>query len=204
MQTLVILTWISGSWKTTLQNELINRGWVKPINFTTRKPRTDERNNELFQNKTDWLNEDENVLLEDFNSEELNEYTFLTEKQYFHKLVNWDFLEFTNWYWNWYWVSKYIPEDKKCIVILDPIWRAQVMEKAARLWWKVITFYLDVNKEEQIKRLTVDRPTDKATLEKRLKDNLRFWPTDKCILLNWETSIKTNADIIEANYKKNV
>ena len=127
MKTLVILTWPSWSGKTTLQQELLNRWWSRPLNFTTRKPRTKERIENLSSSPP-W---------EDFLSEELDEYIFLTEWQYMKKLINWDFLEHTNWYGNWYWMSKFLPE-WDVIAILDPVGRAQVMEKAARIWWKII------------------------------------------------------------------
>ena len=61
---IVIITWVSCSGKTTLQNELLARWWNRPINFTTRKPRTEEANIELWP-LFEW---------DDFTASEFDEY----------------------------------------------------------------------------------------------------------------------------------
>ena len=202
MKKLVIITGVSWSWKTTLQNELINRGWVRPINFTTRSPRNEKTKEELRQNKADWES-DEKIGGVAFTSDELDEYVFLTKKQFLKKLANGDFMESTNWYGNFYWVSKYLPKNEKVCVILDPVGRQQVMAKAAMDWWRIISFYIYIDEDEQYRRLSEERRSSIEDINERLKDNLHFFPTPNCILLNGETSIKTNCDIIEANFRKN-
>lgn len=168
---IVILTWVSASWKTTLQEELQKRGWKHPINFTTRKPRNDA---------------------------ELDNYVFITKEQFTKKLVKWDFLEYTIFNDNFYWVSNTLTQNNKYIIILDPIWRAQVMEKLARKWQKPITFYLWIDESIQYDRLN-KRWTTIEEINERMKDNLWFHPTPDCIHLDWNWSIKTLADIIEQN-----
>jgi hypothetical protein len=54
---------------------LIERGWSKPINYTTRKPRDINAFNKIDEDG-------------DFNSPELNEYVFLSEKNFFTKFKN--------------------------------------------------------------------------------------------------------------------
>jgi guanylate kinase len=166
---IVLLTWVSCSWKTTLQKELLSRGWNRPINFTTRLPRND------------W---------------ELDEYVFLTREQFDFKFNKWDFLEFTNFNWNKYGVSNTLKQNTKYIIILDAIGRSQVMEQLARKWLQPKTFYLEISEEEQLKRLN-DRGSPKEEIENRMKDRLWFHPTPNCVILNWSWSIKTLADIIE-------
>ncbi len=127
MNKLIILTWISASWKTTTQEELMKRWWKRPINFTTREPRNDD---------------------------ELDEYIFLTKEQYFLKMQAGDFLEHTNYNGNWYGISNTLPEWNVCIV-LDPVGREQVLEKIAREKREVEVrcIYLEISRELQEERL---------------------------------------------------
>ena len=181
---IVIITWVSCSWKTTLQNELLNRWWSRPLNFTTRKPRDV---NALHYTDEDW----------DFSSKELDEYIFLSESNFFKKLKNWDFLENTNYMWNRYWVSRYLPKWNICIV-LDPVWRNQVMEHFSRLWIEYETYYLVISKELQEKRLLKRWDTEKEIL-RRKRDFNWFSATNKCKILRWDLSWEELADIIENN-----
>ncbi len=162
MKNLVIITWVSWCWKTTLQNEMLKQWWRRPINFSTRKPR--DVNSESTDDE--W----------DFSSPELNEYVFLSENDYFTKLKNWDFLEHTNYNWNWYWISKYLPEWNIC-VILDPVWREQVLEKISRENpdINVVCVYLDIIPQVQEERL-INRWDVINDIEKRKKDFNWFFP----------------------------
>lgn len=188
MNRLVIITWASASGKTTLQNELLNRWWVRPINFTTRDPRTPEAESELNS---------DNATGEDFTAEELDEYIFLTDEQFHLKLKKWDFLEHTNYNWNWYGVSKVLPSGSVCIV-LDPVWRSQVLEKIARerLDYEVTTVFLDISKELQTERLA-KRWDSKEEIAKRLEDFKWFHPTRNCLVLDWGIESSKLADIID-------
>lgn len=170
MNKLVIITWVSWSWKTTLQDEMLNRGWKRPINFTTREPRWEH---------------------------ELDEYVFLTEEQFFFKMKEWDFLEHTNYNWTWYWVGKHLPEWNVCIV-LDPVWRSQVLEKVAREWLKyeVETIYIDISEDIQELRLK-NRWDLEDQIERRKSDFKWFAPTSKCKVVDWLIHPSILADNIE-------
>jgi len=188
MSRIILLTGVSTSWKTTLQNELLNRGWSRPLNYTTRKPRDE---NALTFVDEDW----------DFTSSELDEYIFISEKNFFKKLRNGDFLESTNYMGNRYWVigggRTKLPEWDVCI-ILDPIWRSQVLEYFIRMWVEVETYYLEISQDTQLKRLADRGDTEKQVL-RRKRDFKWFSPTNKCMRLNWEWSVEKLADIIEKN-----
>ena len=158
---ILLITGVSCSWKTTLQKYMLEQGWQKPINFSTRQARNDE---------------------------ELDEYVFLTEDQYFTKLKNWDFLEHTNYWWNWYWISKHLPEGNVCI-ILDPIWRAMASEYFIRNNISFETIFLDCDLELQQTRL-LKRWDNEEEIKKRTKDFSWFYPTNKCKVLEWR--IDTN------------
>lgn len=169
MNNLLIITGISASGKTTLQNELLQRWWKRPQNFTTRKPRSDE---------------------------ELDEYIFLDKDKYFIKMANWDFLEHTNYNGNWYAISKYLPEWNICIV-LDPVGREQVLEKVARekLDYNVTCVYLDITKGLQQERLN-NRWDSKEQITLRDTDLDWFSPSTKSKIYNGaEDVIKLSDDI---------
>jgi len=168
---LVIITWVSASGKTTLQDELLSRGWKRPINFTTRKPRSDD---------------------------EMDEYLFLTEEQYFFKLRKWDFLEHTNYGWNWYGVWKALPEWEDVCVVLDPVGKTQVLEKIARenIDVKVDCFFLECSKELQKTRLE-KRGDSAEEVEKRERDFKWMYPQNSDILVDGGWSWKLLADLVE-------
>lgn len=170
MNNLVIITWVSGSWKTTIQEEMLQRWWKRPLNFTTRKPRND------------W---------------ELDEYVFLDRDKYFIKMWNWDFLEHTNYNWNWYAISKYLPKWNVCIV-LDPVGREQVLEKISRegLDYNVTCVYLDINRKTQDQRLT-SRWDSKEQKAERKKDFNWFSPNSTWYVLDGTNEVKELVDYIE-------
>lgn len=185
---IVILTWVSCSWKTTLQDELLRRWWKRPLNCTTRKPRDE---NALLSLDSDW----------DFSSKELDEYIFMSETNFFKKMRNWDLLENTKYGWNYYWViwwgRIWLPKWNICI-ILDPIWRSQVLEYFTSRWINIETYYIDIPKELQEERLIYRWDNEKQILTRK-KDYNWFSPTNKCKRLNWADDIKVLADIIENN-----
>lgn len=175
MNNLLIITGISASGKTTLQDELLNRWWKKPQNFTTRKPRSDN---------------------------ELDEYVFLDKDKYFIKMRNWDFMEHTNYNGNWYAISKYLPEWNICIV-LDPVGREQVLEKVAREWldYNITCVYLDINKWLQEQRLTNrwDSPEQKRM---RKTDLQWFSPSLSSKVYSGVNDVNKLADEIECEILK--
>jgi len=170
---LLLITWVSASGKTTLQNELLERGWKRPINFTTRKPRSER---------------------------EKDEYVFIDVKTFMKKFANGDFLEHTCFDGNYYWVSRYLPQGNVCIV-LDPIGRAQVMEKMARAWLEVTTLYINIPTEVQRQRLE-ERGCSVNELRARQKDYAWFDKTKFCMDADWEEDVQLAADKIE--YQLNI
>lgn len=171
MKKLLLITWVSASWKTTLQEELLRRGWNRPINFTTRQPRSEA---------------------------ELDEYVFLTQEQFFDKLSKWHFLENTNYWGNFYAVSKHLPEGN-IVIIVDPVWRAQIMEKVARELegeYELFTAYLNISIDEQVERLE-KRWTVAMEISNRLKDFIWMHPTDWCKQLDGTKDIEQLADELE-------
>lgn len=168
MNRVVILTWISWSWKSSLQKELIDRGWKTPINYTTRKSRNDN---------------------------EEDEYVFLSVDNFFIKLRNWDFLENTKSYDTYYAISKIFPEGD-IVLVLDPAGREQVVKELVNSNYKVETYFLKINPILQKHRLT--KRWDKIEdIEKRLSDNIYYTPSTQCVILEWKLDTTDLADIIE-------
>lgn len=170
---IAIITAPSWAWKTTIQNELVARGWKSPANFTTRKPRSDD---------------------------ELDSYVFITEEQFVAKVKNDDFIEFTNYNWNWYWISKHLDESSNVCLVLDPIWRSSALEKIYRLDlpFETNTYFLDISPQVQEERLR-KRWDDENSIEERKRDFKWFSPTNNCIVVSWEQDTKIIADIIEGS-----
>lgn len=155
MRRIIILTWVSGSGKTTIQEELLKLWWNRPINCTTRQPRGDY---------------------------ELDEYLFLDKDQYFAKLRNGDFLEHTNYGGNRYAVCNSLP-DGNVAIILDPVGRAMAMSYFSRKWIPYETYYLEISKEEQKRRLK-ERGDTADAIKEREKDFNWFHPTSNCFILS--------------------
>lgn len=197
-ESIIIITGVSWSGKTTLQNELIERWWKKPINFTTRKPRDEVTIKELREFRIDyenwWSNDDKEY---DFTSQELDEYVFIDRDTFFIKLRNWDFLEHTSSYGNHYGISKYLPSGK-VVLVLDPIGRAQVMEFFSRIWLSAQTYYLEISQEVQAQRVSTRQLWEKDVIE-RARDYNWFYPTNKCKRINGCLDVKEIADFVENN-----
>lgn len=168
MRRIIIITWVSWSWKTTLQEELLRRWWVRPLNFTTRNPRSDL---------------------------EQDEYIFLTKEQYLYKFWMWDFLENTNYWWNMYAVSKYLPEEWNICIVLDPVGRAMASEYFIRNNIEFETIYLDINEKIQEERF-LKRWDSIEEVNKRKKDFNWFSPTNNCTILDWRTDVDILANLI--------
>ena len=177
----VLITWVSASSKTTLLNELMKRGWKRPLNFTTRKPRTEDARE---------IDEEG-----DYFSKELDEYVFINKATFLKKLWNGDFLENVNYWGNFYWVSSNMPEGNVCI-ILDPAGRAQATAYLKLRGYNVTTVYIDIWRETQAQRL-LNRGDSDEEMWKRKQDFEWFMPTPKCIRLNGVMDSSVLADIIE-------
>lgn len=140
-------------------------------------------------------------MIEDFEADEFEEYVFINPKNFLRKLRKWDFLETSSWYWDFYWVSKYLPEWDIC-VILDPIWRDQVLAKYARWelnWYEIRTIFININKITQKNRLK-SRWDGKDQVRKRWKDFDWVFPTPECKVIDWTANIEELIKIIEDEF----
>ena len=171
---LLIITAVSCWGKTTLQNELLERWYRSPINFTTRKPRSEK---------------------------EKDEYVFITKSVFMKKLANGDFLEHTVPNWEYYWTSRFLPSGD-IVLVLDPVGRAQVMEKYAREGLKVTTIYLNISPELQLERLE-ERRMSVIDIKARQKDFDWLSPTKFCLEIDWELNVSEIADIVEDHIASN-
>lgn len=158
----LMLTWVSGSWKTSIQIELLEKYWYTMLyNYTTREKRSDS---------------------------ELDNYIFITEEQFFKKLKNGDFAEFTQYNGNFYAMSKYSMKSAPICVILEPVGR-EMMEKLWKEEWReYITIFLDITPEEQESRLEWRWDSVKE-IEKRKKDFEYFKSRnhDSVINVDWKS-----------------
>lgn len=176
MWKIVIITWVSWSWKTTLQEELVKRGWYKPINYSTRNARSEA---------------------------EYDDYVFINKEQFCKKLINWDFIEFSTYGNNLYWVPKYwilkedgTLQDKNFAIILDPIWRIQMTKFLLDYWVRFKEVFLTIEKEV-VKDRMINRWDSKVDIEKKLTDFNWFTPTENSIILDWTSHTAVLADLID-------
>lgn len=141
----IILTWVSWSWKTTIMEELLKdypHSFGRPIQYTTRKPRSDS---------------------------ELDSYVFLTKPQFFTKLENWDFIEFTEYNWNFYAISSIIDTTRSNIFIVEPVGRASLKKYFHTHNIPYKGYYLEITEEETKNRM-INRWDSVQVIEERLKD----------------------------------
>ena len=169
----VLLTWPSTSGKTTIQNILLDRWWERPNNFTTRDKRSER---------------------------ELDEYIFL-KKDRFQFLKDKDtFLETVNYWDNFYGVSRTLPNSELITIIVDPIWRDQIMQKFAN--WEltdvenILCVFIDIWEDEQYRRLNWRRESI-MEINKRKRDLAWFSPTRESLVINWELGTKILVKQIE-------
>ena len=155
---IIILTWVSWSWKTSLQKVFLQNWWSTPINYTTRKSRNDA---------------------------ELDEYVFINKDIYCKKIINWDFIEHTEYNWQFYGISKsFLYKEWRYIVVLDEVWRNQFIRFLTYLNIKYVTVFLEIEKET-VKTRLINRWDDKKSIEMRLKDFDIMEPTTKCKIVDW-------------------
>ncbi len=180
---LILITGVWGSWKTTLQNELISKyGWQRPVNFTTRNPRS-----------WDIHSTDEDG---DYNGKERDEYVFLNREQFISKFKNWDFLEMTNPAdWIYYWVSRFLPDENVAIVV-DPVWRSQIMQYFINRWFSIEAYFIECSAKLQEERLIWRWDSEKSIISKK-RDLEWFSPTYKCVRLSGKKSPSELADVIQ-------
>lgn len=137
----------------------------KPIQFTTRAPRSDS---------------------------ELDDYVFLTKNQFYQKLENGDFVEFTEYNWNLYAISSHINTDIHNIFIVEPVGRAALKKFFHQNNIPYRGFYLEIDEEEAKNRM-MNRWDSKKIIDTRLADFKYFHPeVDDKIL---DASIKTSRNV---------
>lgn len=165
MSRVVLLTWVSWSWKTTIQERLLWEWFIRPVNFSTREPRSDE---------------------------ELDEYVFITREQFLFKLNKWDFVEFTQYNWNFYWISKtWFDWEDSIVAIVDPLGREAIKEFLSRIGIVPECYYLNIDSDTQKKRLEL-RWDSIENISKRSNDFNWFSPSVNCRVLDWNKSIDEN------------
>jgi len=186
MNRIILITWVWASWKTTLQEELLRRWWNRPVNFTTRKPRSADINDI----DSDW----------DYISTERDEYIFLSRDNFITKYINWDFIEVTNPWDRLYWISKYMPE-WNVVMVVDPVGRDQILEHFSHKWIEVETYFMSCSKDLQYERLIKRWDDDKSIAEKR-RDFKWITPTAKCTIISGKKDPSVLADVIEKKWNE--
>lgn len=167
----ILLTWVSWSWKTTLMETLLRDYpdyFSRPIQYTTRQPRDDK---------------------------ELDIYVFLTRDQFFDKLANGDFAEFTEYNWNLYAVSSIIDTTRSNIFIVEPVGRAALKKHFHLKWIPYRGYFLEID-EETTKQRMINRWDTVGTITKRLEDFRYFSQEIDDKVLDATLPIQRNVDFL--------
>lgn len=141
----ILITWVSGSWKSSIMNWLLAmyaEDFWKPIQYTTRAKRNDM---------------------------EVDDYVFLTKAQFFKKLKNGDFIEFTEYNNNYYAISRFSDYTRNNIFIVEPVWRAALKKYFLQNNIPFKSYFVDISKEEAKERM-MGRWDSVKTIEQRLGD----------------------------------
>lgn len=171
MQTQIILTGVSWSGKTSIMESLIETFPLKywrPIQFTTRLPRDDK---------------------------ELDSYVFLTKEQFYKKLENGDFIEFTEYNWNLYAISCHINTNLSNIFIVEPVGRASLKKHFHQNNIPYRGYYLELEEEEAKNRM-MNRGDNKKSIDKRLEDFKYFHPEIDDKILDASIPVSRNVEFI--------
>ena len=180
---IVILTAPSGAGKTTIASLLHKKGWAKPINFTTRKPRGES---------AEWVD-----TLGDFAPSERDDYVFLTESQYLLKKGNGDFAETTYYNGNYYGVSRFFESRSDYIVILEPNGRDELERWCIANGFPYKKVFIEIDKQTMINHLE-KRGESPSFIKERLNDLSFFFPDDTSIVVDGNRSIDDVVKDIEA------
>lgn len=166
-QNLVLLTWNSASGKSSIWRKLKEQGWKEVLSFTTRVPRGDY---------------------------ELDEYVFLTEKQFKEKQKLGHFIESIEYNWHYYALSAYMPYDNM-FAIVNPHGRTEVEENQHLFPHSLTKFFIDIDDNVRLERLK-KRGDSLPNIKQRMLDN--FKPTKNCVIVNGEREPEDLAEEIEA------
>ena len=170
----LILSGVSASWKSSIAEVLKKEyGFSQPIQFTTRKARTDT---------------------------ELDEYVFLTKNTYFTKLNNGDFANFQLYNGNFYAISKYFPEGNS-LIIVDTIGKLQLEKFLKENGVETKSIYVEIDKPTMVERLALLRRSTVDEIRKREKDFLYFNPTGYDYVVDGARHIDTVVGKVEEALK---
>ena len=163
---IIVLSSPSGAGKTTLVNKIAQDNNFKiSISYTTRKPRSNEKNGE--------------------------DYYFITEEKFTNLIKKEEFLEHAKVFENFYGSSKSkVIENLKNgeNVIFDIDWQGTEQIKNKKLNFKLITFFiLPPSKTELFNRLRNRDMKDKNIVEQRMKqfnEDINHWKNYDFVVIN--------------------
>ncbi len=160
---LILITWVSWSGKTTLQNHCLEKGMTTLYNYVTRSPREDS---------------------------EIDSYIFLTEEQFEFKKANGELAEHVHYDNHYYWMSRrtltgkdLVNEVKDVVAIVTPDWREQLLELCKTEGIECRTFFLGISETIQEERI-LKRGGDMELVRRRKSDFDEFFYTEDCLVLD--------------------
>lgn len=149
MKKVLLLVGPSGSGKSTVEKSLVSSGeFVKVISHTTRDMRANEINGV--------------------------DYFFVSKEEFNDIDKKGEFIEGVVFGGNYYGVhsSQIIASDKPAVIVVEPHGAQQITKWGSENNVKVITAYLDISKENQVKRMS-NRGDDTQLIQKRIEiDNI--------------------------------
>lgn len=141
---MLILIGESGSGKTTILNKLVEKGFEKAVNHTTRKPRENEK--------------------------QASEYKFLSKEEFNKMWDNGELLQRADFNNEYYGIStSSLKDNVACISIVDSV--KDIKNRAKELNIdnvKIQTVYVYVNEQERINRMEA-RGDSEESIQKRLE-----------------------------------
>lgn len=147
---MLILIGESGSGKTTILNKLVERGFEKAINHTTRPPRDNEENTK--------------------------EYKFISKDEFNAMWDNGELLQRAEFNNEYYGIStSSLKDNVVCISIVDSV--KDIKERSKELNIKnvkIITIYVYVNEQERIKRMRQRGDTEENIQTRLILDREKF------------------------------
>ncbi len=147
---MIILIGESGSGKTTILNKLVEKGFEKAINHTTRKPRD--------------------------NEESTNEYKFISKDEFNKMWENGELLQRAEFNNEYYGIStNSLKDNVVCISIVDSV--KDIKNRAKELNMQnvnIITIYVYVNEQERINRMKQRGDTEESIATRLKIDKEKF------------------------------
>ena len=158
-KTLVMITGVSWSGKSTLLNMMVERNKFKqPLHFTTRQPRSDA---------------------------ELDEYCFIDRESFLKKMENGDFCDWIFYNGNYYGITAFFDFTKPHVMLLDPIGKAMVDKFCKMNWIESLSLFIDIDENTMVERLWMKRREKMNVIEERKKDFLYFNPKGYDYIIDW-------------------